>query len=102
MDAIKQVTQVEANAKQRKAEAVAAAKKLISDAEQAGKQALQSACARAEAEAKELMAQAEERSAVRAAEIATQSRQDCAALRSAAESKLDQAAALIVRRVVSS
>lgn len=102
LEAIKQVAQTEAETKQRKAEAVAAAKKLVADAEQAGKQTLQNACAEAEASAKELLVQAEERAAARAAEIAAQSKQECAALCSAAENKLDEAAALIVRRVVSS
>lgn len=102
LDAIKQVAQTEAETKQRKAEAAAAAKKLTADAEQAGRETLRSACACAEANAKELLIQAEKRAAVRADEIAAQSKQDCAALCSAAESKLDEAAALIVRRVVSS
>lgn len=102
LEAIKQVAQTEAETKQRKAEAIAAAKKLVSDAEQTGKQALQNACAEAEAKAKEFMVRAEERAAARAAEIAAQSEQECTALRRAAETRLDEAAALIVRRVVSS
>lgn len=102
MEAIQKVTQAEAESKQRKIEAIAAAKKLVTDAEQAGKQTLQNACAEAETKAKELMTQAEARAAARAAEIAAQSKQDCAALCSAAQGKLEQAAALIVRRVVSS
>lgn len=102
LEAIKQVAQTEAETKQRKADAAAAAKKLIADAERAGQETLRSARAEAEAKTKELMAQAEERAAIRTAEIAAQSKQECAALRSAAEGKLEEAAALIVRRVVSS
>lgn len=102
LEAIKQVAQTEAETKQRKADAVVAAKKLVADAEQAGAQTLRDACAAADANAKELLVRAEERAAARAAEIAAQSRQECAALCSAAENKLDEAAALIVRRVVSS
>ena len=102
LEAIKQITLTEAALKQRKAEAIAAAKKMVADTEQAGKDALQTACADAEVKAKELLTQAEEQAAARAAEIAVQSRQECAALCSAAENKLDEAAALIVRRVVSS
>ena len=102
MEAIQKVTQAEAESKQRKADALAAAKKLVADTEQAGKDALQTACADAEVKAKALLTQAEEQAAARAAEIAAQSRQECAALCSAAENKLDEAAALIVRRVVSS
>lgn len=102
MEAIQKVTQAEAESKQRKADAIADAKKLVAQAEQAGAQTLRNVCAEAEAKAKELMTQAEERAAARAAEIAAQSKQDCAALCNAAEGKLEQAAALIVRRVVSS
>lgn len=102
LEAIKQVAQTEAESKQRKTDAAAAAKKMVADAEVAGKETLRSACSEADAKVKELLAQAEERAAVRSAEIAAQSQQECAALRSAAESKLEDAAALIVRRVVSS
>lgn len=102
LEAIKLVAQTEAETKQRKAEAAAAAKKLVSDAEQAGQEALRAACAKAETDAKELLLRAEERAAARAAEIAAQSKQECADLRSTAEGKLEEAAALIVRRVVSS
>ena len=60
--------------------------------------------ARAEAEiqAKSFMAQAEERAAGHTAEVAAQTKKDCAALQKAAEGKLEEAAALIVRRVVNS
>lgn len=102
LEAIKKVAQTEAETKQRKAEALAAAKKMVSDAQLAGEQALRNTYAEAEAKAKELMLQAEERASTRASEIAAQSQQECAALCSAAEHKLDDAAALIVRRVVSS
>lgn len=101
LEAIKQVTQTEEEIKQRKTEAAAAAKKLIADAEKAGKEALRTARTNAETKAKELLVQAEEHSAVRAAEIAAQSKQECTVLCRAAENKLDEAAALIVRRVVS-
>ncbi len=102
LDAIKQVTLAEAETKQRKADALAAAKKLVAEAEQSGKEALRAAKAAAEANAKELMAQAEQRAVGRAEEAAKQSQQACADLRSTAEGRLDQAAELIVRRVVSS
>lgn len=102
LDAIKQVTQAEVETKQRKTDATVAARKLISDAEQAGQEALRSARTQAEAKARELMAQAEERAAVRTAEITAQAKQECAALRSTVESRLEKAADLIVRRVVSS
>lgn len=48
------------------------------------------------------MAQAEKNAAARTVEIADQAKKDCADLRGAAESRLEAAADLIVRRVVSS
>lgn len=99
---IQQVTQTEADAKQRKVDAAVTAKKIISDAHLAGEEALRSTVATANAHVKQIMLQAEERAARRAEELASQSKADCAALCSAAESKLDEAAALIVRRVVNS
>ena len=102
LEAIKKVARTEAETKQRKAEAAVTAKKLVADAEQAGNESLRKARTEAEAKSRELLAKAEERAAVRTAEIAAQSKQECAALCSAAESKLEEAAALIVRRVVSS
>lgn len=102
LEAIKKVAQTEAETKQRKADAAAAAKKMVSDAHLAGEEALRSAVAKADAQTKQMMLQAEERAATRALEIAAQSKEDCAALCAAAENKLDEAAALIVRRVVNS
>lgn len=102
LDAIKQVAQAEAETKQRKADAAVAARKLISDAEQAGQEALRAARAEADAKNKALMAQAEKNAAARTAEIADQAKKDCAALRDTAEGRLEKAADLIVRRVVSS
>jgi V/A-type H+-transporting ATPase subunit G/H len=102
LDAIKQVTQAETETKQRKADAAAAAKKLVADAEDAGKQTVRDARAKAEAEVKQQMAQAEARAAERAAGIVKQGKQECDALRNTAQGRLEQAADLIVRRVVSS
>jgi vacuolar-type H+-ATPase subunit H len=102
LDAIKQVTQAEAQTKQRKADAAAAARKLVADAQDTGKQAVQNARAKAEAKVKENMAQAEARAAQRAAGIVKQGEQECDALRNTAQGRLEQAADLIVRRVVSS
>lgn len=100
LDAIKQVTQAETENKQRKAEAAAAAKKLVTEAENAGREALRAACEKAETATKELLIQAENCAAVRAAEMAAQSKQECAALCRAAEKRLGEAASLIIRRVV--
>lgn len=102
LEAIRQITQAEACAKQRKTDAAVAAKKIISDAYFAGEEKLRSAAATADAQVRQIILQAEERAARRAEEISSQSKAGCAALCSAAEIKLDDAAALIIRRVVNS
>lgn len=102
LEAIRQITQAEAGAKQRKANAADIANKMVADAHLAGEEKLRSAAATADAQVKQIMLQAEERAARRAEEIASQAKADCASLCSAAETKLDDAAALIIRRVVNS
>ena len=102
LEAIKQVAEAEEATKLRKTEAAAAAKQLVAEAEKAGKRVLASARAEAEAQVKTLIAQAGERAERDTAEAAAQTEAECAALRKAAEVKLEEAAALIVRRVVNS
>lgn len=102
LEAIRQVTQAESAAKQRKADAADSAKKIISDAHLAGEEVLRSTAAAADTQVKQIMMQAEERADRRAEELASQSKADCAALCSAAETKLDDAAVLIIKRVVNS
>lgn len=100
LEAIKKVNETEQGVQARKAEAAANAKKLVADAEKAGRERLESARAKAEADARESMARAEEKAAAHSEEILAGARKDCAALRKAARARLDKAAQLIVRRVV--
>ena len=100
LEAMEQVTKVEEALRQRKSEAAAQAKQLVAQAEREGKQALESIRAQVEAQAKEQMAQAEERANRRAVQLQEESQEACAALRAAARERLDQAARVIVRRVV--
>lgn len=100
LDAIQKVTEAEQSALARKAEAAAAAKKLVQDAQRAGDALVDQARARVEAENKALLQQAEERASAAAQAVLAQARQDAEALCRAAEAKLDQAADLIVGRVV--
>ena len=76
------------------------AKKLVADAEKAGQQAVAESKNLAEAQAKNLLAKAEQDAAGDAARIKKQADADCAALRSKAEGRLEEAASLIVRKVV--
>lgn len=100
LEAVKQVAEAEQLSKERRAQAALDAKKLLTDAEKAGQQAVADAKKQAEAEVKALLAKAEQDAAGDAARIKEQADADCAALRSKAEGRLEEAASLIVRKVV--
>ena len=101
LEAMKKITEAEQDTQSRRAGAAAEAKKLVSDAEKAGRALVEQARAQAEAQAKEAMAQAESRAARRTEEILAEKRSDCDALRSAARERLPAAVELIVGRGVS-
>lgn len=101
LDAIKKVTETEQLSLQRRTEATAAAKKLVADAEREGVKLVEAAQSRAAAEARALMAQAEKKAAEYAAKAKADTERDCAELRRAAERRLDDAATLIMERIVS-
>ena len=100
LEAVQMVTETEQRALQRKAEAVEAAKKLVSDAERAGKERVVAARTDAEAQARQMMTRAEEAAAKHTETVMEETRRSCDDLRRAAEGKLEDAAALIIRRVV--
>ena len=99
-EAITSVTRAEAEAKAAVAAAEAQAKQLLSDAEAAGKAAVEAASAKAESELKELRRRTEEKSALESRELAETLQGRQAQLRAQAEPKLEEAAALIVERIV--
>jgi V/A-type H+-transporting ATPase subunit G/H len=100
LEAIKQVTEAEQLSLQRKVEAEQAAKRTAVEAERAGQAKLASARAEAEAKVKQMMADAEKQAAVQAQNVQKETEQSCQQLKAEAKVKLDDAAALIVRRVV--
>lgn len=100
LEAIKKVNEAEQSVQARKAEAAAAAKKLVADAEKAGREQLESQRAKAEADAREAMSRAEAKAEARSKEILAEGRRECDALRADARTRLPEAAKLIVRRVV--
>lgn len=102
LDAMKQVTQAEQETRDRKAEALTAAKRAVADAERDGKARLQEARSQAESQVRGFLRQAEEQAARHTDEVLAEKRKACGALREKAEARLDEAAALIVRRVVNS
>ena len=100
LEAIKKVTETEQISLQRKAEAAQQAKKTVAEAERAGQELLERSRQEAEAKVKEFMADAEQRAAAHADEVMKETELACKQLRQEAEGRLDEAAALIVRRVV--
>lgn len=102
LDAIQKVTEAEQAALSRKAEAEAEARRMAAEAQRAGRERLEARRTEAEAQVKELMAQAEVQAARRERELLEENERACAALRDQARQRLDQAAELIVGRVVKS
>ncbi len=100
LEGIKQVTETEALVRQRKAEALAQAKKTVADARRAGEEALASARAQAESQAKLFLQEAEKKASVHTEQVVEETKRSCEALRQSAEGRMKDAAALIVRRVV--
>ena len=96
LEAVQKVTETEQKARARKAEA----KKLIADAERQGRERLSAAKAEADAQVKVMLTKAEESAAKHSEAVMEETRRSCDSLRQAAEGKLEDAAALIIRRVV--
>lgn len=98
-EAIQQVTAAEQAVQQRKAQAAEECKRIVSEAERAGRQAVVDARDRAEARAKELLSQAEARAGEASRRTLAENAEKCEALKQAAMSRLDKAANLIVGKV---
>lgn len=101
-EAITNITQAETEAKATVAAAQAKAKQLVSDAEAAGKAAVEAACSKAEQELAELNRQARDKAKTQAQGLAGELENKKAVLRARAEERLDQAASLVVERIVNS
>ncbi len=100
IEAIQQVNQAEASAQEKKLAAYAQAKQIVKDAERTGQLLLEQARQEADAYTREAMAKAEQAAAVQAQQVLSDNAGACKQLCSAAESRLDAAAALIVKRIV--
>lgn len=100
LEVIKQVAELEQTCAQRKADAAAAAKRAVADAEKAGQAMLDARRGEAEAQVKTMMSEAEARAAEQAKAVQEETERSCNELKDRAETQLEAAAALIVRRVV--
>ena len=87
MQAIQQVEELERESQKRREAAVLI--KLLEDSR-----------AQAEAQVRQMMVQAEDRAAKAAEGVMVEARQDCEVLKGAAQSRLEEAAASIVEKVV--
>ncbi len=101
IEAIQQVTQTEKSAQEKILAANAQARQIIRDAEQAGQLLLEQARKEAETQARNSMTQAEAQAAQRTQEVLAENKNVCLALSQKAQTRLDDAAVLIVKRIVS-
>ena len=101
-EAITSIAQAETDAKAAVAAAEAKAKQMLADAQAAGKAAVDAACSKAEEELVELGRQAKEKAKGDAQALAGELENQKAVLRTRAEARLDQAASLVVERIVNS
>jgi vacuolar-type H+-ATPase subunit H len=100
MEDLKRVKAAEDEARGIIAEAQQNAKKIVSDAEKAGAEAMEAAVERAESEIAALMKATEAKAGKNAEELMQNTYNKCAAKRVKAESRAESAASYIVRRVV--
>lgn len=100
LEAVQRVTESEQKARERKLAAADQAKKLVVDAARQGRERLEAARTESDAQVKAMLTRAEESAAAHTATVMEETRQSCDDLRRQAEGKLEDAAALIIRRVV--
>ena len=101
-EAIKGISDAEVLGKAKVTEAEAKAKQMLADAEAAGRAALEAARSRADNELKLLREKAEKQTAEKTAALESEMLAEADGLRRAAEQKLEDAAALVVERIVGS
>ena len=101
-EAITTVREAEERAKQIKTEAAQSAAEAIEAAELDGKAAVEAALAKAREELRTLRSKSDEKATQDAEALAATTKDREAVMRTRAEAKLDQAASLIVERIVNS
>ena len=99
-EAINSVVQAENEAKAAVAAAEAKARQMVSDAQTAGKAAVEAAGDKADSALAELRRKADEEAMSKAADLSRDVENRKAALRARAEARLDRAASLVVERIV--
>ena len=102
LEAIQTISEAEEQAKTIRAAAAAEAKRMLGEAEAAGKFAVEAAGKKARDELAELSKKADEKALESAKSLAAENDKQKAALRSRAEQHMDKAVSLIVERIVNS
>ena len=100
LEAVKEITVLESSLEQEKADAAAAAKKRIADADKAGEKTVAEARAKAAEKVKEKVSAAESRAAGTIRQTKIEAERSWSALSDRAEANMDKAADLIVERVM--
>lgn len=101
-EAVSNIAQAEAQAKVTVAEAESKAKQMLADADTAGKLAIGAACGKNRGGAQGAQPQVSEKARAQAKGLSGDLENQKAALRARAEGRLEQAAALVVERIVNS
>lgn len=101
LEAIEKVTELEREIQKRRDAAAADSKQQIQAAQRSGQKLLEESRQEAEEAVRDMMAKAEKKAAEQAKETIAEARGSCEALKVAARKNLDQAAALVVKKVVS-
>lgn len=102
LEAIKQITDIEQSYQQQKKDALAAAQKLVIDAERAGKANLEKAKTQAESQTRLQLKEAEEKAVIHAEKLMKEAELRCESIRNTAMQRLERAVAAIIERIVGS
>lgn len=102
LEAIKIIGEAEEAARRRKTDALQEAKRTVAQAQALASEAVEAARRKAAEELAELSGKAEEKAKADAVELAGNTENRKAAMRAHAETRLDDAAKLIVERIVNS
>lgn len=100
MEAIQKVTQIEQETAQRREAAVAESKQKLLVAQRSAQRVLEDARVETDAEVRQMMAEAETEAARMAQEVLEQARLESEVMKLAARQRLEQAAELIIEKVV--
>lgn len=100
IEAIKKVTQTEQDSQKRREAAAAEGKQQVAQAQRDGRRIVDEARQKAEGQVKQMMLDADSKAAQLSQGILDEAKKECEVLKQEARKRLDQAAALIVEKVV--